>query len=105
MLKQASLAVDTIQNGKKQFINKYISNPILAKSWHEYVDSQAIFVKAAMETTFEMVSETNNTIMETKIKKMVNPFNIDWFAAGWDALVQQGVKETAKTKTASKKAE
>jgi hypothetical protein len=43
--------------------------------------------------------------METKIKKITNPFNIDWFAAGWDALVQQSVKETAKTKAASKKAE
>jgi hypothetical protein len=105
MLKQASLTVDTIQNGKKQFINKYIGNPILAKSWHEYVDTQSIFVKAAMETAFETVSEINKAIMDVKIKNIVNPFNIDWFAAGWDALVQQNIKETAKTKAASKKAE
>jgi len=96
VIKQASLTIDTIQNGKKQFIDKYIDNPILNKAWHNYVSKQTAFCQAALETQLEMVSEVSKTLMDTKVRKLVNPFNIDWFGAGWDALVQQNIAETNK---------
>ena len=98
MIKQASLTIDTIQNGKKQFIDKYIDNPVLNKAWHNFVAKQTAFCQAALETQLEMVSEVSKTLMDTKVRKLVNPFNIDWFDAGWEALVQQNIAETNKEK-------
>ena len=85
MLDPINLTIDTIQNGKKQFINKYITNPILKKSWTDYVTKQGDFLHTAMETNLNVVSESTKALMEVKVEKMLNPFGIDWFKAGWDA--------------------
>jgi uncharacterized protein with HEPN domain len=85
MLDPINLTIDTIQNGKKQFINKYITNPILKKSWTDYVTKQSDFLHAAVETNLEVITESTKTLMNTKIEKAFNPFSIDWFQAGWDA--------------------
>jgi hypothetical protein len=62
------------------------------------VAKQTAFCQAALETQLEMVSEVSKTLMDTKVRKLANPFNIDWFDAGWEALVQQSIAETNKEK-------
>ena len=36
--------IDTIQNGKKQFIKKYMKHPELSQAWNKYIDTQTIFM-------------------------------------------------------------
>lgn len=87
------VVVDTIQNGKKQFIKKYIKHPELAHDWNKYVDTQTIFVQQALktfETSFLLVFEK---IIGTHGEKLFNPLGIDWFQAGWDAAVKNNVRK------------
>jgi hypothetical protein len=92
MLDPVNLTIDAIQNGKKQFIEKYIKNTNLKNSWTKYVDTQSAFLHSAMETNLEMSSELTKTFMDTKLEKLYNPFAIDWFQAGWDAYQQNNRK-------------
>jgi len=92
MFNMFDLCIDTIQNGKKQFIEQYIKNANLKKSWTKYVDTQGAFLHSALETQLEMTSELTKTFMDTKLEKLYNPFGIDWFQAGWDAYQQNNRK-------------
>lgn len=79
------LAVDSIQNGKKQFIEKHISDPELKHAWTNYVDAQTNFLHVGMETAAAVATTLGRQLMETKVERLLNPFQIDWFRAGWDA--------------------
>ena len=92
MLDPVNLTIDSIQNGKKQFIEKYIKNPNLKNSWTKYVDTQGAFLHSALETQLEVTSELTKTFMDTKLEKLYYPFGIDWFQAGWDAYQQNNRK-------------
>jgi hypothetical protein len=83
------LMIDAVQNGKKQFINKYITNPSLARAWTEYVNSQTEFLHVSIKTSTTVVTTMGREFMETKVEKIFNPFSIDWMKAGWDAWMQQ----------------
>lgn len=85
------LMIDSVQNGKKQFINKYITNPELARAWTEYVDTQTKFLHVSIKTGTSVVTTLGREVMETKVEKIFNPFSIDWMRAGWDAWMQQSV--------------
>ena len=90
---EPSVVVDTIQNGKKQFIKKYMHHAELAHDWNKYVDTQTIFVQQALktyETSFLLVLEK---MMGTHGERLFNPLGIDWFQAGWDAAVKNTVKK------------
>jgi hypothetical protein len=88
------LMVDSVQNGKKQFINKYITNPELARAWTEYVDTQTKFLHVSIKTGTTVMTTAGREVMETKVEKIFNPFNIDWFRAGWDAWTAQTNKKS-----------
>ncbi len=85
------LMIDSVQNGKKQFINKYITNPELAKAWTQYVDTQTEFLHVSIKTGTAVATTMGREFMETKVEKIFNPFSIDWMRAGWDAWMQQSV--------------
>lgn len=85
------LMIDSVQNGKKQFITKYITNPDLAKAWTQYVDSQTEFLHVSIKTGTTVATTMGREFMETKVEKIFNPFSIDWMRAGWDAWMQQSV--------------
>ena len=85
--------VDTVQNGKKQFIKKYMNHAELAHDWNKYVDAQTVFVQQALktyETSFLLMLEK---MMGTHGERLFNPLGIDWFQAGWDAAVKNTVKK------------
>lgn len=84
------LTVDAVQNGKKQFINKYITNPDLKQAWTNYVDAQTQFLHVSIKTGTTAFTVAGREMMETKVEKLFNPFSIDWMKAGWDAWMQQG---------------
>ena len=94
MLNIAELSVDAIQNGKKQFINKYMTNHDVAKAWTNYVDAQTEFVHTAMKTGTTIFTTVGREMMETKVERLFNPFCIDWFKAGWDAWTAQTNKKS-----------
>lgn len=87
------LAVDAIQNGKKQFIAKYITKPELKQAWTNYVDAQTEFLHVSIQTGSTIFTTLGREVMETKVEKLFNPFNIDWFRAGWDAWTTQTNKK------------
>lgn len=89
----SELTIDTIQNGKKQFISKYITDPELSQAWKNYVDTQTVFLHASIKTSTTIMTTLSREIMETKVEKIFNPFSINWMRAGWDAWMQQ---DTAK---------
>jgi hypothetical protein len=99
MFQMPTLTVDSIQNGKKEFINTYIKDPDLALAWNTYVDGQTKFCHSAMETVEVTLRHMGKQCMDTKFDKQFNPFSIDWYKSGWDAYVNQN---TAQTKTAGK---
>lgn len=88
------LIVDSIQNGKKQFINKYVTNPDLKEAWTRYVNSQTEFCHTSIDTATAILTTFGRECMDTKVEKLLNPFNIDWFRAGWDAWTAQSNKKS-----------
>ena len=64
------LMIDSIQNGKKQFINKYITNPDLSRAWTQYVDSQTEFLHTSIKTGTTVMTTCGREIMETKVEKI-----------------------------------
>jgi hypothetical protein len=93
MFRSATLMVDTIQNGKLQFIKNHIKNPLISNAWTNFVNKQSDFCHSIIDLQIETVTESSKAISETTLGKMMNPFGIDWFAAGWDARVNRDLKE------------
>lgn len=73
----ADTIIDTIQNGKHQFIKNYINNQELADVWTNFVETQSIFCHAAVKTTDTMF-------------RLMEPKNVDWLKAGLDSWAKQG---------------
>lgn len=88
------LTVDAIQNGKKQFINKYIASPELKNAWTDYVNAQTEFLHVSIKTGTTVFTSAGKEMMDTKVEKLFNPFSIDWFRAGWDAWTAQVNKKS-----------
>ena len=88
------LTVDAVQNGKKQFINKYITHSDLQRAWTSYVDAQTEFLHVAIKTGTTVFTTVGKEMMETKVEKLFNPYNIDWFRASWDAWTAQNNKKS-----------
>lgn len=96
MFNQPELLVDTIQNAKKQWVEKYIRNVDVKNNLNLYVDAQSKFLKTALQTTSGIVSTVGYEMLNTKIENMFNPYGIDFFKAGWDAWVEANRNAYAK---------
>ena len=88
MFNQPELLVDTIQNAKKQWIEKYVRNTDVKNNLNLFVDAQSKFLKTAIQTTSGILSTVGYEMLNTKIEKMFNPYGIDFFKAGWDAWAE-----------------
>ena len=96
MLNQPELLVDTIQNAKKQWVEKYIKNIDVKNNLNIFVDAQSKFLKTAIQTTSGILSTVGHEMLNTKIEKMFNPYGIDFFKAGWDAWAEANRNAYAK---------
>jgi len=48
------IIIDTIQNGKKQFVNTFVQHDGVKKALNEFVDAQAAYTKSAVKTASEV---------------------------------------------------
>ena len=93
MFNQPLLFIDSVQNAKKQFVEKYIRNQDIRNDMIIYIDAQSKFLHSALEATSGIISTCGRELFQTKVEKLVNPFSIDWFKAGWDAWAAQSRAE------------
>lgn len=93
MFNQPKLFIDSVQNAKKQFVEKYVRHQDLKNNMIIYIDAQSKFLNTAMETTTNIISTCGREVLHTKLEKLVNPFSIDWYRAGWDAWTAQSRAE------------
>lgn len=49
--------IDTVQNGKKQFVNTFVQHDGVKKALNEFVDAQSAYTKAAVKTATEVNSK------------------------------------------------
>jgi hypothetical protein len=93
MINQPSLFIDSVQNAKKQFVEKYVKHTDLKNNMLIYIEAQSKFLNTALETTTNIITTCNREFLHTKIEKIMNPFSIDWYKAGWDAWTAQNRAE------------
>jgi len=64
----ADTMIDTIQNGKKQFVKTFVTNEVIADSMNQFIDSQADYtkkaVKASTDTATVIMQETARAIRD-----------------------------------------
>jgi len=46
--------IDTVQNGKKQFVNTFVQHDGVKKALNDFVDAQSAYTKAAVKSTTEV---------------------------------------------------
>jgi DNA-binding NarL/FixJ family response regulator len=90
----ADIFIDTVQNGKRQFISKYVTDKDLAKTLNDFVDAQTVFSHAVVTSVKESFGHLNKKITQSKIEEVINPFNIDWVQAGIKAWLDQPATKT-----------
>jgi hypothetical protein len=56
--------IDTFQNGKKQFVNTFVTHDGIKKALNEFVDGQTAYTKSAVKAA----TEVNNRITEESTK-------------------------------------
>ena len=93
MFNQPLLFIDSVQNAKKQFVEKYVRNQDVKNDMIIYIDAQSKFLHSALEATSGIISTFAREMLHTKVEKLVNPFSIDWHKAGWDAWITQNRKQ------------
>ena len=93
MFNQPLLFIDSVQNAKRQFVEKYVRHQDIKADMIIYIDAQTKFLHSAVEATSNSISTCGREILPTKVEKLVNPFSIDWFKAGWDAWSAQSRAE------------
>jgi len=70
--------IDTIQNGKKQFVKTFVSNEHIAESMNHFIDTQAEYTKKAMKATTDAATE----IMQETQKAMREAAKFDYSKFG-----------------------
>jgi uroporphyrinogen-III decarboxylase len=59
--------IDTIQNGKKQFVNMFVHNDTVAKAMNEFVDAQTAYTKNAAKAGQDFLTvATSETVKAVK---------------------------------------
>ena len=70
--------VDTIQNGKKQFVKTFVQNETAATAMNEFIDAQAEYTKKAAKVGFD----TFTTLASESTKAMQNAMKFDYTKFG-----------------------
>ena len=70
--------VDTIQNGKKQFVKTFVQNETAATAMNEFIDAQAEYTKKAAKVGMD----TFTTLASETTKAMQNAMKFDYAKFG-----------------------
>ena len=49
--------IDTVQNGKKQFVNTFVQHDGIKKALNEFVDGQTAYTKSAVKSATEVANK------------------------------------------------
>jgi len=90
----ADTLIDTVQNGKKQFVKTFVTNEHIAESMNHFIDTQADYTKKAMKATTDAATE----IMQETIKVMRETAKFDY--AKFGEGIMKAYQATEKTKGA-----
>jgi len=90
----ADTMIDTIQNGKKQFVKTFVTNETIATSMNQFIDSQAEYTKKA----FKASTDAATGIMQESIKLAQTASKFDY--AKFGEGIMKAYQATSKTKGA-----
>jgi hypothetical protein len=90
----ADTMIDTVQNGKKQFVKTFVTNEHIAESMNHFIDTQADYTKKAMKATTDAATE----IMQETIKVMRETAKFDY--AKFGEGIMKAYQATGKAKGA-----
>jgi hypothetical protein len=90
----ADTVIDTVQNGKKQFVKTFVTNEHIAEAMNHFIDTQADYTKKAMKATTDAATE----IMQETIKVMRETAKFDYTKFGEG--IMKAYQATEKTQGA-----
>jgi hypothetical protein len=70
--------VDTIQNGKKQFVKTFVQNETVAEAMNSFIDAQSEYTKKAAKVGMD----TATTIASEATKAVQNAMKFDYVKFG-----------------------
>lgn len=88
----ADTMIDTVQNGKKQFVKTFVTNEHIAESMHHFIDSQTDYTKKAVKATTDAATE----IMQETLKVVRDAAKFDYVKFGEG--IMKAYQATGKTK-------
>ena len=74
----ADAMIDTIQNGKKQFVKTFVTNEPIADSMNQFIDSQADYTKKA----FKASTDAATGILQESVKLVQTASKFDYTKFG-----------------------
>ena len=85
--------IDTVQNGKKQFVKTFVHNEHIAEAMNHFIDSQTDYTKKAVRATTDAATE----IVQETVKACQNAAKFDYVKFGEGIMkayqtLQPGVK-------------
>jgi hypothetical protein len=76
----ADAIIDTVQTGKKTFVNTFVSNDTVKESMIKFIDAQADYTKKAAKVGMD----TFTTLSSEAVKQMEAATKFDYVKAGQD---------------------
>lgn len=74
----ADTIIDTVQNGKKQFVKTFVQNEAAATAMNNFIDAQADYTKKAAKVGFD----TFATLSTEMVKSIQNAAKFDYTKFG-----------------------
>lgn len=74
----ADAIIDTVQNGKKQFVKTFVQNEAAAQAMNEFIDAQADYTKKATAVGMD----TFTTLSTEMVKTVQNAAKFDYTKFG-----------------------
>ena len=78
----ADAIIDTVQTGKKTFVNTFVTNEAVKESMIKFIDAQADYTKKAAKVGMD----TATTLTSEMIKQVEAVAKFDYVKAGQDFL-------------------
>jgi hypothetical protein len=87
----ADAFIDTVQTGKKTFVNTFVTNETAKEAMIKFIDSQADYTKKAVKATTDAVS----TVASETVKAMQEATKFDYVKFG-EGVMKAYTAQTAK---------
>jgi hypothetical protein len=85
--------IDTVQAGKKSWVNIFVTNPTMKDAMIDFIDQQTEYTKKASKATTDAVS----SIMTESVKAMQDATKFDYIKFG-EGIMKAYTSQTYKNK-------